>query len=240
MAKEGKKGSKLKTVLIVVVVLIIAVFAFGSSDGDDEISSTTESGSTAIEQTATDDDADESGEDAVEEASTEEPEEEAAASYSAGGYRVGTDIPAGEYKLTCTGSTAGYYAVYPSTSETELTDILMNENFESCTYVTVSDGQYLEVTRATFVAVEDADASTDLTLDGTYKVGVDIEAGEYKLTAEETNYSTYGYYAILSSTDASLGTLGCIVKNDNFEGNVYVTLEDGEYLTLSLASAELA
>lgn len=240
MAKEGKKkGSKLKIVLIVLVVLIV-IGAVGSSGDDEEADDTTSSGSTAIEQVADDSDEDNEAAESEEDEEEETVEVETVTTYEAGGYRVGTDIPAGEYKLTCTSSVAAYYEVYPSTTETELTDILINENFEGCTYVSLSDGQYLEVTRATFVAVEDAEPTTDLTLSGTYKVGLDIEAGEYKLTVDESSATGYGYYAVLSSVDAAAGSLASIIKNDNFEGSVYVTVEEGQYLNLSLASAELA
>ena len=53
--------------------------------------------------------------------------------YPAGSYRIGDDLPAGEYKLTCE-STHGYYCVYP---DIEQDDILDNGNFDSVTYVKV-------------------------------------------------------------------------------------------------------
>lgn len=63
-----------------------------------------------------------------------------------GMFKVGTHIPAGEYKLTATG-TSGYYCVYPDSRQD---DILANDNFENQNYVTVSDGQYLVLSRCKF------------------------------------------------------------------------------------------
>ncbi len=67
--------------------------------------------------------------------------------------------------------------------------------------------------------------------EGTYRVGVDIEAGEYRLTATT---SVPGYWAVTNSSapDAS------IIGNDNFNGSTYVTVQDGQYLELSRCLAE--
>ena len=46
------------------------------------------------------------------------------ATHPAGTYKVGEDIPAGEYKLESSGK-GGYYCVYPDTSKSE---ILENDN----------------------------------------------------------------------------------------------------------------
>ena len=69
--------------------------------------------------------------------------------------------------------------------------------------------------------------------DGTYKVGTDVVAGEYRLTA---NSGTRGYWKVTLSSGANAD----IVDNDNFEGSTYLTVSDGQYLTLSRCTAELA
>lgn len=58
---------------------------------------------------------------------------------------------------------------------------------------------------------------------GTYKVGTDIQAGEYIFIAS----SSLGY---IECTTDSTGDIDSIVFNDNVEGNVYLTVNDGEYL----------
>ncbi|WP_394860808.1 hypothetical protein [Mediterraneibacter gnavus] len=60
-----------------------------------------------------------------------------------------------------------------------------------------------------------------------YLVGKDIPAGEYKVSA-----ANGGYYEVTAN---STGDLGTIIANDNFEGEVYLTVQDGQYLKLSRA-----
>lgn len=68
---------------------------------------------------------------------------------------------------------------------------------------------------------------------GTYKVGTDILAGEYKLTAEKDDT---GYYEV--KTDMSSD--GGIESNSLFKGNEYVVVRDGEYLSVNRATFTLA
>ena len=59
-------------------------------------------------------------------------------------YKVGTHLPAGEYMLEAVGDYGGYYCVY---SDNRQDDIYENENFDDTTWVTVRNGQYLELSR---------------------------------------------------------------------------------------------
>lgn len=151
----------------------------------------------------------------------------AAKTYKAGMYKVGSDLPAGEYLLKSTNS--GYMSVASDSSGT-LDSIITNEVFDNTLYVTVSEGQYLTVERATFVAADEAPAQQPANgkySEGMYKVGKDIAPGEYKVHSDEM-----GYLAVLTN---SVGDLDSIVTNDNFEGDKYITLQDGQYLKLSRA-----
>lgn len=69
-----------------------------------------------------------------------------------GMYRVGIDIPAGEYRLECTSSSSGYVCVYPTSRSDRR--IKTNDNFENNKYITVSDGEYLLLSRCTGALVE--------------------------------------------------------------------------------------
>lgn len=158
--------------------------------------------------------------------------------YDAGTYKVGSDIPADEYIIASTGGSA-YYQI-SSDSSGEISGIITNDNFDTFTIVTVTDGNYLTVKRANFFSldeyIEDNLESINrvgLREDGTfgqgmYKVGVMIPAGEYRLE------STGGlaYMARLNSSD---GTLGAIITSDNFENDTYVTVYNGEYLQVKRA-----
>lgn len=59
-------------------------------------------------------------------------------------YKIGITLSAGEYLLTSTDEWGGYYCIYPDSRQQ---DIIANDNFENQTYVSVSDGQYLELSR---------------------------------------------------------------------------------------------
>ena len=148
--------------------------------------------------------------------------------YDAGMYKAGTDIPAGEYILEP--SAMAYYQVATDSTGT-LESIVSNDNFSGTRYITVSEGQYLTLTGCTAYPasyVSDGTIKNDNLSGGMYKVGVDIDAGEYKLTTDGN-----GYYEVDSS---SAGTLDAIVANENFSSDVYVTVADGQYLKLSRAT----
>lgn len=148
--------------------------------------------------------------------------------YADGMYKVGADIPAGEYILDP--SATAYYQVASDSTGT-LESIVSNDNFSGTRYITVSDGQYLTLTSCIAYPasyVSDGKVKNDNLSGGMYKVGVDIEAGEYKVTPDGN-----GYYEVDSS---SAGTLDAIVANENFSSDVYVTVSDGQYLKLSGAT----
>ena len=69
---------------------------------------------------------------------------------------------------------------------------------------------------------------------GIYKVGQDIEAGEYKVASISDSYeSSYeevdGALGALEVADEALG--GNVFKTvDLYDGQKYVTLEDGQYV----------
>lgn len=109
-----------------------------------------------------------------------------------------------------------------------------NGNTTSTVYITVEDGQYFSFKRGKVVPAESrkTDIQTELKA-GMYKVGVDIQPGEYKLTAGEDK----AYVAVYKTTKASSG-IRAIRTNDNFTGNKYQKVKDGEYLLLKRCTAE--
>lgn len=149
---------------------------------------------------------------------------------SAGMYKVGTDIPAGEYVLTCTGSSS--YFEITSDSTGKLDSIIANDNISTHTYLTVADGQYLKVKNGKIKLAAYCDPfkpSNGSYEEGMYKIGVDIPAGEYKLVATG---STPAYMEI---DENSNNTLDNIISNDNFSGEIYVTVQAGQYLKFNRA-----
>lgn len=154
-------------------------------------------------------------------------EERAKNTHSAGTYKVGTDIPAGEYYI----NGSGYFSVNKDGSG-DLSSIIVNGNFNNNTIITVTNGQYLTVQRASFMPMAYA-PEPDLTHEGMFKVGTHLSAGEYKLKSTSSSYK--GYYAVYNSSKQGLSH---IVKNSNFDGSTYVTVKKGQYLVLNRCTIE--
>lgn len=148
---------------------------------------------------------------------------EEAKKIKAGSYRVGNDIPAGEYKIYSNGFT--YMEVAKDSSGT-LDSIVTNDNVTTFRYITVQDGQYLSFNDGYALAIADVKPhdSADGYGDGQYLVGFDIPAGEYNVLSDG-----FCYVEVASS---STGDLYSIVTNDNFDTNKFITVADGQYLTI--------
>lgn len=150
--------------------------------------------------------------------------------YEPGTYKVGTDLPAGEYLVLCISQIPGYFGVYADANKS---DIIHNNNFEVNSYVTVEDGDYFEASRSLIISVEEFNKYYHIVSresGAMLKVGIDIEPGEYKLICED---GEDGYYSILSDSRQ-----GDIIANDIFENSTYVSISNGQYLELSRCHIE--
>ena len=146
--------------------------------------------------------------------------------YGAGTHKVGVDIPAGEYYVTATSSVGGYYAV---NADSKGDSILANDNFKTNGIITIEDGQYIELSRSKACLFSEIGGTTftdGILQEGMYQVGKDIEAGEYKV---HSTSDVDGYYAVVDGS----GVSNKIITNDNFEGDTYLTVEEGQYLILT-------
>lgn len=209
--KEKKKGSCLKTILIVLAVLIIIGIAASMGGGEKSFNET--------------EDKQQASETVKEDAVAEEPQ---VTTYKAGMYKIGTDMPAGEYLIE---SNSMEYLEVATDSSGELDSIITNENFTNRIYISVSDGQYLKF-GGTATPVAEAPAyvaENGYYPEGQYLVGKDIPAGEYKISVTD-NAMGMGYIEVSSG---SSGTLDSIITNSNIEMDTYQTISDGQYLTLS-------
>jgi hypothetical protein len=145
--------------------------------------------------------------------------------YDAEEYRVGIDLPAGDYYVKATDSYS-YIKLY-TTSSLTYTDSIVNRSVSSFGYITVKDGEYLLLDDAKICALSDAPTvSADARgryAAAMYRVGVDIPAGVYYIQPEEDSC----YYAV---TD-NMRTDDCLF-NDYFTESRYVALKDGEYISV--------
>lgn len=155
--------------------------------------------------------------------------------FDAGSYIEG-DIPEGDYAFIPFEGSGEYYSEEDSSGS-----IIDNENFKSFGYVHVHEKGNLE-TKGALVSVEDLedlDVSgakelyevindvEDYDESGWYKVGTDIDPGEYTL-------ESYGS-AYVSVMDGPVGNSN-IVTNDNFDGKYSINVEEGQYLNVSKAT----
>lgn len=146
--------------------------------------------------------------------------------FEEGMYKAGKDIQAGEYLVESVSGNC--YVEVCNDARGIFASIAANTNTSTRVYVTVADGQYIRVNGGTFIFEPDAQpyVSNDGTYDdGMYKVGKDIPAGEYKITADDSNCY------IQVSSDSS-GSFSSIVSNDNIGlgESAYITVGDGQYL----------
>ncbi len=141
--------------------------------------------------------------------------------YTVGQYKVGVDIPAGEYFLFAVNGT-GYFCV---SSDSNQDDIIQNDNFDYNSIITVQDGTYFELVRCEAIPLNEvSNNDIDVSGSGFFKIGLHIPSGEYKLEADA---GETGYYCIYNDS-----TQEEIVSNNNFETSQYVTVNDGQYLEL--------
>ena len=121
------------------------------------------------------------------------------------------------------------YIEVASDSSGSLDSIIYNLNTQGGVYITVEDGEYLKIDGGDLYELDkapDRGPENGYYKDSMYKVGEDIPAGEYQVESS-------GDLAYIEVSGDSRHQIEGIITNDNFENNKYITIEDGQYLTLS-------
>lgn len=167
----------------------------------------------------------------VEQETPEAQTEEAVNGFVGGAYKIGVDMPSGEYLITAEDSVFPGYLELAKDSEGTLESIITNANYTNRAYITVQDGQYLKFDGIATLASDSKpyEAKDGVYSDGTYLVGKDIPAGEYKVRYIE-NIMGSGYFEV--SKDSN-GTLESIITNSIIDSDTYQTIKDGQYLKLT-------
>ena len=149
-------------------------------------------------------------------------------SYVVRQYKIGSDIPAGQYLAVGKG-----YIELSNTPNAEI--IIFNDNFEGQCYIDAQEGEYIKIMGELKLYPADSAPkilpSNDVIPQGQFKVGVDIPAGEYKIKTIDN-----GYFEITPDTRRTK-----IIKNQFTltTGSFYATVKNGQYLKLKNATAEL-
>ena len=145
--------------------------------------------------------------------------------YKAGTYKIGKDIPAGEYVLFAELADVNYFQI-SNDSSGEITSISANGTFKTNTIVTVSNGQYLNFIGCYAVPITEV-TELDTSKEGMFKIGIHLEPGEYQLW--KTDGSDVSYYAVMKDSTHKIES---IKVNGVIENREYVTVEKGDYLEL--------
>ena len=147
--------------------------------------------------------------------------------YPSGQYKIGSDIPAGEYLAI------GQGYIELNREPTGLGALIFNDNFVNYHYVEGRDGEYLRTQGNIKLYPVTADTKIEVDINnieqGYYKVGRDIPAGEYKMALESG-----GYFAIYGNAhDKNILTNGFT----NEAVTRYIKLADGQYFQLKKGTA---
>ena len=142
--------------------------------------------------------------------------------YTEGQYKVGEEIPAGEYVFFRAGK---YTGSLKETTDSNGSDKVDFESFNYCVIYTLTEGNYVEIDNAIAVPFDEVKELMTNKGSGMLKVGVHIKEGEYKLI---NTSSSGGVYQIWKSS--FLGNRDDKTDSEVFQTATYVTIHDGEYL----------
>lgn len=125
------------------------------------------------------------------------------------------------------------HASYTLTNDARGEDYVAYMSFDTFSYVSVEDDQFLELKNSFAIPVEDADPvviENDIIDPGVYRIGIDIDPGEYKVTATDEHAS----YTITG--DANMNDY---IDYSSIEKSNYIEVLEGEYLELKNAEINL-
>ncbi len=164
------------------------------------------------------------------------PPEEQDGWYPAGTYRIGTEIPEGEYYFQ-TEKDSTLFINLLSDSFDDSGSTLESSYFDNFGYFTVNQGVYLNVSCGSFTKAENApipQPQDGIYSSGMYLCGRDIPAGPLILTPDEGNEINY---EVLSD---STGNYQSVIEQGWSEEEVTIEIKDGQYLTVSYGTFRLA
>ncbi|MDV6378163.1 hypothetical protein ORD22_07860 [Sporosarcina sp. GW1-11] len=157
-------------------------------------------------------------------------------SYKSGTYQVGQDIVPGEYIVYSNGITFLENTKDQSGNPDSIVfNIALDGN--SHTYVTLQQGEYFTLDGGVMYPAEtapDVKPANGIYKAGQYKVGTDIPAGQHKLMIDNT--SDIGFYEISKSSRQDMMDL---IISDVVEGDTYIDVVNGQYLTIRNAYIEV-
>ncbi len=146
--------------------------------------------------------------------------------YKPGTYRVGTDMPAGEYVVFANPDAIGYlykYAVDGNVGNSGKR-YLYNKYFDYCDVIRLDEGNYLDLSNA--YAVPGDDVTLDTSHNGAYRAGKDIKTGH--LTFRLSSELKAGYVDV-GLPDASTADRTIVYLNED-HSSVVINVTAGMYV----------
>lgn len=150
------------------------------------------------------------------------PEKDADGSYASGTYLAGEHIPAGLYYIWST-DTGCYYEVSDNTRQR----CDFNEYFETFSYVTLKEGEYIFLEHGKMLPADEApypSSKDGVYPEGTYRIGRDIPAGTYRVKADK------GQNVSVEVADDPRGTATQASFYEYTGSTCIVSAKDGEFL----------
>ena len=155
--------------------------------------------------------------------------------YESGGYRVGTDIPAGDYALY-ENSDAVFASAVVRAGDSEESELVTYHLINGQAVIRLVPDTWLTLSEATAVPISQAEAVSDgFAGEGGYLVGVTLPAGTYTaVPLEKAPLSSYSVYSGI------LGSSAQLLKFEVLHEATPITLAEGEYIELSGCGLESA
>lgn len=148
--------------------------------------------------------------------------------YDSGTYKVGSDIPIGDYVLM-ENEGAVFASVIVRTDESEDSDLVSHHLINGQAVIRLREDTWLTLSEARAYPLSQAPRDDDGVYgEGGYWVGQTLPAGTYALSpADKAPLSSYSVY------DGILGTDAQLTKFEVLHGTIAITVRAGEYIELS-------
>lgn len=155
---------------------------------------------------------------------------------SDGTFKVGKDLDPGIYVLVKQdGEFMGSFDITTDTTGDVESSVDSNA-FENFSYIEVKDGQYLQLNKCDLYKVDEIKdkaldfSNLDELTNGMYIVGEDIQPGEHKLEAIDSDSD--GWFCLYNNLGDGYKNAPDLQTADYFSGSKLITLKEGQYLKL--------
>ena len=154
-----------------------------------------------------------------------------------GTFKVGEDLDPGEYILVKNeGEFMGNYDITTDTTG-DMESSIDSNAFENFSYIEVKKGQYLQLDKCTLYIPSELGDKFDFSnekelTNGMFRVGKDVEPGEYKLEIASDDDNAQGWYSLYNNLGKGYKGGPDLQDSDFFSGSKLITLKEGQYLKL--------